>query len=113
MVKSTPANNDKITDALELLNDAMKDKKEEVQKLISDKYHHVKEAFNESDLRKSIDNAKKSTAESTARVCEAGEEKVKELATSVDQNVHNNPWPYIGGTAIVALLLGLIIGRKD
>jgi ElaB/YqjD/DUF883 family membrane-anchored ribosome-binding protein len=30
----------------------------------------------------------------------------------VDKSVHRNPWPYIGGTAAVALLLGYILGRN-
>ncbi len=39
-------------------------------------------------------------------------EKGKEAAEQVDSYVHENPWPIIGATAGVALLLGWLIGRK-
>ncbi|MBF0523172.1 MAG: hypothetical protein HQL24_08975 [Candidatus Omnitrophica bacterium] len=80
--------NAKISEALELLNDAAKDKKEELKDLMANRY---------SDIR--------------AAIVEGGE-KVKEIADCVDKRVHKDPWIYIAGTAAVTLLLGYFMGSK-
>lgn len=85
--------NEKITEALKLLDEAAKEKKDELRELIAEKYENLKEA--------------------TGRARELSIEKTKELASTVDESVHENPWYYIGGVAIGALLLGYILGRKD
>ena len=38
--------------------------------------------------------------------------KAKELAGTVDESVHQNPWAYIGGAAAVGVLIGYILGRN-
>jgi len=43
---------------------------------------------------------------------EVSAEKVRKAAQAVDNQVHANPWPYIGGAAVIALLFGYILGRK-
>lgn len=89
----------RINEALELLNEVAKDKKAELQGVISHKY---------GDLQSAISGM-------TGRVVEGfhrGKEKAKELATEVDESVHKNPWPYIGGTALGFLILGYFLGRS-
>ena len=113
MEPKTNTNSEKISEALELLNEAAQGKKDEVRDIISKKYKHLKECIVGSDIKHSLDSAKKSAAEAAAKARNVSEEKVKELATQVDQNVHTNPWPYIGGVAVVALLLGYILGKKN
>jgi ElaB/YqjD/DUF883 family membrane-anchored ribosome-binding protein len=103
----------KITDALKVLDEAAKEKKEEIQNIVSDKYNHIKDALFGANAKYSLDSVKEGAAKAAHQAREAGEEKVKEIATQVDQNVHSNPWPYIGGVAVGALLLGYILGRKD
>ena len=113
MNTKTNVSSEKVVEALELLNEAAKEKKEEVRKMISTKYKDLKESIFGSDIKHSLDTAKKNAVEAAARARNLGEEKVKVLATQMDQNVHSNPWPYIGGAAIVALLLGYILGKKN
>ena len=36
-----------------------------------------------------------------------------EKAKTVDRSVHENPWYYIGGAALVAGLIGFIAGRSN
>ncbi len=104
--------NEKITEALELLNQAAKEKKDDFIHLVSNKYLNIKEVFMGSDFRQSVERIKKNASSAAIRAKEAGEEKVKEIATQVDQNVHNNPWPYIGAAAILGLFMGLLLGRR-
>ena len=41
----------------------------------------------------------------------AGVAKACELSRDVDETVHANPWPYIAGSAVVGILLGMILDR--
>ena len=92
----------KINEALELLNELAKDKKTELRGIVSEKYSHLKSALG-------------GTAEKTQgqahEVYAQGEEKVREFASKMDENVHKNPWPYLGGTALAFLILGILLGR--
>ena len=67
----------------------------------------------ESNVSQTLTAAKQKVVMATEKAREVGEEKVKEVAKVVDISVHENPWPYIGGVALGALLLGYILGRKN
>ena len=95
--------NEKISEALHLLDEAAREKKDEFKSALSDKYAHLKDA---------ISAAGKHAVETAVHVKDVGAEKAREVARDVDKNVHQNPWPYIAGTAAVGLLLGYILGRN-
>ena len=93
----------KINEALELLNEVAKEKLAELQNMVSDKYGNLKSALGGAAER----------AQHQAReTFDQGKEKVKDLASKVDENVHKNPWPYLGGTALGFLILGFSLGRS-
>ena len=103
--------NKKFEEALQLLNEAAKEKKEEIQSLLGDKY---------SDIRRIIEQQaakQKQNLRHVQRVAgdwmEDGEEKVREVVSELDENVRENPWQYIGGVAVGALLLGFILGSSS
>ncbi len=106
--------NEKIAEALKLLEEAAKDKKDEIRSLVSNKYTHLKTALVDAEhsAAETLSAAQKRAVEALIHAKEVSTEKVKECACKVDNHVHENPWPYIGGTAIVALLAGYILGRK-
>jgi ElaB/YqjD/DUF883 family membrane-anchored ribosome-binding protein len=91
--------NAKISEALELLNEAAKEKKDELKGLMSNRYSHIKEAMNSG-----VDFARETM--------DQGKERVMAIAGDVDQRVHKDPWVYIAGTAAASLLLGYLMGSK-
>ncbi len=105
---------EKISEALRLLEEAATQKKDELKSVMSDKYMHLKKAIVETEggLVKSLSDAKKYAVETATHAKDVSIDKVKEVAGDVDEHVHRNPWAYIGGTAVVGLLLGYILGRN-
>ncbi len=100
----------KIDEALDLLNDAAKLKKEEFSRILTDKY---------SDLKGAVVgavNGQRGAFEDIHEIIEEtlreSEEAVRESADLLDEEVRKNPWPYLGGAAAVALLLGFILGNS-
>ncbi len=91
--------NAKISEALELLNEAAKEKRDELKGIIGNRYAHIQEA-----MAAGVEQGKEAIAQ--------GRDKVIEIASDVDKRVHKDPWVYIAGTAAASLLLGYLMGSK-
>ncbi len=103
--------NEKISEALRLLEQAAKEKKEDIKGLINNKYQSLKEVL--SETADNVAELKRKAIEAAKKAGEATWEKSKDAAEAVDEHVHQNPWYYIGGVAVSALLLGYILGKKN
>jgi ElaB/YqjD/DUF883 family membrane-anchored ribosome-binding protein len=110
----TQTSNENFAAALKLLEEAAKQKKDELKAVMSDKYTNLRSLIleKEGSFMTSLTTAKDQALEMTAHAREAGVEKTREIAHDVDENVHQNPWPYIAGSALVGVLLGYIMGRN-
>jgi ElaB/YqjD/DUF883 family membrane-anchored ribosome-binding protein len=106
---------EKIEEALELLQEAARDKKNELKNLILDKYSDLKDTFFDggNGFAQDISETTRRAAESIQHAKQVGQEKIREAASRVDQEVHTNPWSYIGGIAVGALILGYLFGRRE
>jgi len=93
----------RINEALELLNEVAKEKKSELQDMVSDKY---------TDLKSLLGGVAESLQHKAKETCDQGKEKVEELVSEVEKCVRKNPWPYLGGTALGFLILGYILGSS-
>ncbi|MCB9771902.1 MAG: DUF883 domain-containing protein [Candidatus Omnitrophica bacterium] len=102
--------NTKISEALELLNEAAIEKKDELKGLMTNKYAHIREAM-VSGLERSKDFIK-SNQELAQEALAKGQEKAKEIASDVDKRVHKDPWVYIAGAAVASLVLGYLMGSS-
>ena len=107
---SNDAANKKFEEALHLLNEAAKDKKEEIQSLLQNKYSNIKDAIEEvtSTGKNRLNRIKRLAGDSI----EEGQERIEEVLEDVDKRVRKDPWPYLGGVALGALLLGFIMGSS-
>jgi ElaB/YqjD/DUF883 family membrane-anchored ribosome-binding protein len=101
----------KFEEALHLLNEAAREKKEEIQNLLNGRF---------TDIRDVVEDAAKKGRKNYRRVKESAEdwlgegtESIREVASELDDKVHENPWAYLGGVAVGALLLGFILGSSS
>ena len=113
-MEQTQTSGENFAAALKLLEEAAKQKKEELRAVLSDKYTNLRSLIleKEGSFMKSLATAKDQAFEMTAHAKDASVEKAREIAGDVDENVHQNPWPYIAGSAVVGVLLGYIMGRN-
>ncbi len=107
--------NENIIEALKLLEEAAAQKKDELKSVMSDKYTHLRNMIMETEngFVRAVADTKKHAVEAVVHAKDIGTEKGLELARDVDKKVHSNPWPYIGGTAVIGLLLGFILARNQ
>ena len=113
-MEQTQTSSENFAAALKLLEEAAKQKKDELRAVMSDKYTNLRTLIleKEGSFMKSLASAKDQALEMTAHAKEVGVEKAREIAHDVDKNVHQNPWPYIAGSAVVGVLLGFILGQS-
>ena len=111
MSMNEPPSSEKFEEALRLLNEAARDKKEELQGLLGDKYSEIRELLEEAikHQKNNFDQARR-VAEDWAG---DGGDGVRAAVEDLDDKVHENPWPYIGGVAASALLLGFLLGSSS
>jgi ElaB/YqjD/DUF883 family membrane-anchored ribosome-binding protein len=93
----------KIHEALELLNAAAAEEKSELQDMIGDRYDALKEFVGTlgTDVQREVSGAYR-----------AGKAKARAAASEIDSHVHANPWAYIGGSAVLGFLVGLLVARS-
>ncbi len=101
---------DKIHEALELLNEAAKEKKDEVYDVINAKYEHLREMF--AGALENSQSVAEDAKKKLSKTLSAEEKKLRQIAAQCDKEVRKEPWTYIGGVALGALCLGLFLGRK-
>lgn len=94
----------RIHEALELLNAAAADQKEQLREAIANRYHSLKDV---------VADAGNNAGNRIQEIYTAGKTKVASTAHAVDENVHRNAWLYVGGAAVTALLLGYVLGRSS
>ena len=110
MPKANNSKQKKFEEALQLLNEAAQDKKGEIENLLGEKYDNIREAIEEAiSKNKSHFNRVRKLVESSI---DEGQGRVKQKTDQVNKEIRDNPWKYLGGTALGAVLLGFIMGSS-
>ena len=99
---------DKIQDALDILNEAAKEKQNEIHQAVEHQYTDFKQALNDAlggvstTGRSYLNGVRKRAQDALSQ----GEEKLKVTADALDRNVQKDPWLYLGMAAASAFVLG-------
>ena len=102
--------NDKVQDALQLLNQAARDKQDELYEALEGKYKEIKQTIAEAaDAGRDVLDEARKKAES---VVDSGQALLKSKANEIDQKLHENPWVFIGGVALTSFLIGYTFRKK-
>ncbi|TVQ77733.1 MAG: DUF883 domain-containing protein [Bradymonadales bacterium] len=101
---------EKIESALKLLDDAAKETKEDISGMVREKYHHLEDSI--SQIQPAIKRQLHEVSDMTAKAYKKGKKTAMEAAEQVDHSVHESPWPYIGGAALLGAMAGYLLSRK-
>jgi ElaB/YqjD/DUF883 family membrane-anchored ribosome-binding protein len=66
-----------------------------------------------ASMRASLESSIASAKSRMREAQDAAVEKTTAAARAADTYVHENPWPLIGGAALVGFLLGLFVADRD
>ncbi|HBA84231.1 MAG TPA: DUF883 domain-containing protein [Verrucomicrobia bacterium] len=110
-METTTPSDEKINEALELLNQAVKEKKTEIRNLVSEKYGELSTMF--SSVGEEVSGHMQGASEALRDIQNRSKERAKELAEEMDHRVHESPWTSLGFAALGALVIGYVLGRKE
>ena len=99
----TTASTEKLNEALAHLNEAAKERREDLHKLLNERY---------TDLKSALGGAANASADWVKEHGREVGDSAKLAATTVDHSVRRHPWYYVGGAALGGLLVGLLIGHR-
>src|SRR5688572_18721076 len=94
----------KIQEALEILNETARNKRQELYDVMGEQYEDIRSAFSDvkSTGRKTLHKAR----ERASNLAGAQSEQIKQAAAQVDHKLRNNPWPILAGVAIGSFIVG-------
>lgn len=100
----TTEKSEKIDSALLALNETAKKSSQQIKSIIEEDYEKIRKLIAETspEAKKALEKMKTDSIES-----------VKQTADSINENVHKNPWMFIGGAAAITGLVGYILGRNS
>ena len=77
-----------------------------------DRAQTTEDRVTDHTIGEALSAAQKRAVEAILHARDVSKENIKKAASAVDEHVHDNPWPYIGGAALVAFAVGFMLGRK-
>lgn len=110
MGKFATVEKDRIMEALEILDDVAKEKRDEIRDLIQKDFRHIRRAV--SDLEEPARDLRDRLNEYARELRHSGGEQARDVARRIDREVHSHPWAYMTGLGVSSLVLGFVLGRK-
>ena len=102
---------EKIHEALALLNEAARDKKNEFKDLLGNKYTDLREVV--AGLETDAEQRVRHSMDRAHEVGQDASERVQNTAQRIDRRVHEDPWKTVGWAVVGAFLAGFLVGHKE
>lgn len=108
------ATNENFSAALDLLEEAAAQKRDELKTIMTDKYSNLRNLILEGQttFMKTWASTRDQAIRTASRVKDVSVEKARTMAHDVDKDVRQNPWAYVAGSAVIGLFIGFILGRS-
>ena len=94
-----------VKEALHVLETAAASDVDEIKDMFSSEYKHLRKAF--------LTHAPHAVWDKLKEAKDFSVDYTLGKAKSVDRSVHDSPWYYIGSAAVLAGLIGFIVGRSN
>lgn len=107
----TEQDTQKIDEALALLNEIARDKKEELKQSMSDKYGDLKSTV--LDMESEVADTARESAERLNAFKKSAEQHLRNTASDLERKVQNEPLKALGWSVAGAFVIGYILGSKD
>lgn len=100
--------------ALHVLDDAIRKGSQDVKRMIASDYRHLKSVFTdvEPEVRTVVRDFRDEAKERAREVKDAAKEVFYRTSDTVNREVRDRPWVYIGSAAVVGGVLGYFLSRK-
>jgi ElaB/YqjD/DUF883 family membrane-anchored ribosome-binding protein len=104
-----------LSHALSILNDSADESAKEIRGMINSDYLKLKKVFSETrpDVKGAFGEIKEVAAHTLIQAKDKVVDTTKTAAVKVDHSVHESPWAYLGGVALVSALTGFVLGRRN
>jgi len=94
-----------VKEALNVLETAAASDVDGIKEIFSSEYKHLRKAL--------VTHAPHAMWDKLKDAKDFSVDYTVEKAQTIDKSVHDNAWYYIGGAALVAGLIGFIVGRSN
>jgi ElaB/YqjD/DUF883 family membrane-anchored ribosome-binding protein len=109
-----------IDEALQVLENAARERSQDLQDLIQSKYANIKDVLSiqpetKNRIREFGERVQENVRhgrDSVNEMMHTGSQRVTDTAGKVNKEVHTHPFQVISGVAVSALLLGFILGTR-
>ncbi|HMQ10737.1 MAG TPA: hypothetical protein PKC21_07475 [Oligoflexia bacterium] len=98
-----------IRKALDILNEAKEEKKDEIQKMISQEYKEIKSVVDE--IKPKVQYKAAQIQDDMMQAVNHVNKKVTDLKNEVDQKTKENPWKAVGIASAAAFVVGMLVTR--
>ena len=117
MVQEKEKGKGKINEALEILEEAAKDKKEELNKLVGSGYANVRELFAEglkksSQAQEKLGDAVSDGEKIVEETIQKGSMYVHDATNQLEKEIRNKPMLYLTIVSAASLFIGYLLGSK-
>jgi len=111
---ASTSNVSNINEALNVLNGAASQSRDEIKNMIDKDYKNLRAIFREvaPEVRNVMRTIKDQSMKAVQDVSHKTKEMARNSAKEVDRSAHSSPWLFIGASSLVAAIGGFFLGRK-